>query len=529
MVTCPSHTESCPRRMECELNEVRLLFMISNELNQRRSISDTLYQIIKILSEHGNVVRGMIAILERGSSLIQVEAAYGLSSEARERGKYQLGEGIIGKAIQSGSAIIVPRIAEDPRFLDRTQSRSDAEKKELAFLCVPITVNGQVAGAIAVDLRITEDENFEEDSRILSTIGNMVAKSVQIRQEELEELYKLEQENRRLNEQIASEFKPGNLNGISKSIQEVYKLINQVAPTNTTVLIRGESGVGKELVAQAIHYNSQRANGPFIGVNLGALPEELIESELFGYEPGAFTSATKLKRGRFELAAGGTLFLDEFGDISPAMQIKLLRVLQEREFERLGGTQTIKADVRVVCATHRKLEDLIQKGLFREDLYYRINVFPIFVPPLRNRVEDIPLLANHFIQKFNQKNNTTIHQLSPSALEILVNHTWPGNVRELENCMERACIMVHDGTIYAFGLPSLLRSPHSAPADTPTKNAQSLDHTLSRIEREMIMDALKATFGNVTQAAKQLGITERVMGIRIRKHSLDPLDYKKRR
>ena len=527
MVTCPSHTEACPRRMECELNEVRLLFMISNELNQRRSITDTLYQVIKILSEHGNVVRGMIAILERGSSLIQVEAAYGLNPEARERGKYRLGEGIIGKAIQNNSPIIVPRIAEEPRFLDRTQSRSDEEKKELAFLCVPISVNGTVAGAIAVDLRITSDENFEEDVRILSTVGNIVARSVQARQEELEEIYRLEQENKRLAEQLASDAKPGSMTGSSKAMQEVYRQIHQVAPTNTTILIRGESGVGKELVAQAIHYNSPRANGPFVGVNLGALPEDLIESELFGYEPGAFTSATKLKRGRFELAAGGTLFLDEFGDISHSMQIKLLRVLQEREFERLGGTQTIKADVRVVCATNRNLEKMMREGQFREDLYYRINVFPVHVPPLRERSEDIPLLANHFIQKFNKKNGATIQRLSSSALEVLLSYSWPGNVRELENCIERACILAHNGIIYAFDLPSIFRNNSGAESEHSSP-PQSLDRTLDGVEREMIIDALKATNGNVSQAAKRLGITERVMGIRIRKHSIDPFDYKRR-
>ena len=513
----------CPRKNECDLSEMKLLFSISSELNQRRDLPTTLYNVLEILAMHRGIVRGMIAIMDRSTKTIQVEAAYGMNQEERERGKYQLGEGIIGKAMQTGTTIFVPRIAEDPRFLDRTQSRSEEEKQELSFLCVPILVDDQVAGAIAVDKRFFPNEHYDEDARALSIIGTMVARTVQSQQEELEERRHLQQENERLAAELASQFKPGDMQGNSGAIQEVYRLAGQVAPTTTTVLIRGESGVGKELVAEAIHFNSPRCNGPFIRVNISALPEDLVESELFGYEPGAFTSANKLKRGRFELADGGTIFLDEIGDISASTQVKLLRALQERQFERLGGTQTIKVNVRIVCATNRDLERMCDDGKFRRDLYYRINVFPIFVPPLRERKSDIPTLADHFVREFNQNNGTQVRRLSTSALDLLMAYSWPGNVRELENCIERACILSKNGVIYGFHLPSPMQSP-AAPSEAPQGDLES---TLAKMEKELLLDALKATKGNMTRAARRLGITERMMGIRVAKYEIDPREIKK--
>ena len=512
----------CSRRMECDVSELKLLFLISNELNLHHEPSITLYNVLEILAKQRDIVRGMIAILDRTSSLIQVESAYGMNMEERERGKYRLGEGIVGQVIQSGKSIIVPRIAEEPRFLDRTQSRSDAEKQELAFLCVPIQVDNRVVGAIAVDKKDSPEENYQEDIRVLAIIGTMVARAMQSSQEVLEEKRRLLEENQRLSAQLSMTFKPGTLRGNSSAMNEVYRLAGQVAPTNTTVLIRGESGVGKELVAAAIHYNSPRASGPYIRVNISALPEELVESELFGYEPGAFTSATKLKRGRFELAEGGTIFLDEIGDISASTQVKLLRALQEREFERLGGTTTIKVNLRIVCATNRELERMIDEGKFRRDLYYRISVFPLFVPPLRERKSDIPMLADHFIQQFNHNNHTQIRRLSPSALDLLMAYPWPGNVRELENCVERACILSRNGVVYGFHLPSTLQCPSNSPA-VPQGDLES---SLSKMEIELIMDALRTTHGNIARAARRLGITERMMGIRIKKYDIDPTQLK---
>ena len=295
-----------------------------------------------------------------------------------------------------------------------------------------------------------------------------------------------------------------------------------VAPTNSTVLIRGESGVGKELIADAIHFNSPRKNKAFISVNCAALPESLIESELFGHEKGAFTGANMLRIGRFEAAEGGTIFLDEIGDLPVSTQIKLLRIIQQREFERIGSTRSIRSDVRLICATNRNLEEMIEKNAFREDLYYRINVFPIFVPPLRERINDVPGLIDYFIAKFNKQHNKSIKRISSSAIDMLMVYHWPGNIRELENCIERACILSTDHVIRAHNLPPTLQTAISS----KTKSVGTLNVILERIEKQIVLETLQSTHGNLTRASVTLGITERMMGIRIRKYEIDPERFK---
>jgi Nif-specific regulatory protein len=289
-----------------------------------------------------------------------------------------------------------------------------------------------------------------------------------------------------------------------------------VAKSDTTVLIRGESGSGKELVAHAIHYNSRRASRAFIKVNCAALPETLIESELFGHEKGAFTGAIYQRKGRFELAAGGTIFLDEVGDFSPSTQIKFLRVLQEKEFERVGGTETIKTDVRVIAATNRDVEALIAEGKFRQDLYYRLNVFTIHVPPLRDRKTDIPLLADFFVERYSRLNHKEIQRISTPAIDMLMSYHWPGNVRELENCIERAVLVSNDQVIHGHHLPPSLQTAEA----TGTTHQGSLQGSLDDLERELILDALKSARGNMAKAARNLGLSERLMGLRVRKHGI---------
>jgi len=305
-------------------------------------------------------------------------------------------------------------------------------------------------------------------------------------------------------------------------MQEVYRLIEQVSKSDTTVLITGESGTGKELVAHAIHYNSFRANKPFIKVNCAALPENIIESELFGHEKGAFTGAIKSRKGRFELADGGTLFLDEIGDLTPQIQIKLLRVLQEREFEKVGGTDTIKVNVRIIAATNRNLEELIEKGLFRQDLYYRLNVFPIHLPPLRDRKSDILLLTDYFVEKYSKMYSKNIRRISTPAIDMLMAYHWPGNVRELENCIERAVLVSNDEVIHGHHLPPTLQTGESS--DTIPKGP--LKAKLESIEREFILDALKSTSGNMAKASKLLGLTERQMGVRVKKYKIEPKRFR---
>ena len=311
------------------------------------------------------------------------------------------------------------------------------------------------------------------------------------------------------------------IRGNSKAIHEVFELIAQVSPSDTSVLILGESGVGKELVADAIHDNSPRAKKPLTKINCAAIPESLLESELFGYEKGAFTGANQQKKGRFELADGGTLFLDEIGEISPATQVKLLRFLQEKEFERVGGNDTLSADVRIIAATNRSLEAMIDRGEFRLDLYYRLNVFPIYVPALRERKPDIIPITDYFIDRYNQKLDRHVQRISTPAIDLLVSYHWPGNVRELENCVERAILLSTDGVIHSHHLPPSLQMAQVQPQQSDT-----LKNTLESVEKELICDALRGSRGNMAKAARVLGLTERVMGLRIRKYAIDPKKYR---
>jgi Nif-specific regulatory protein len=300
-------------------------------------------------------------------------------------------------------------------------------------------------------------------------------------------------------------------------MRQVYEQIARVARTNTTVLIRGESGTGKELIAHAIHYSSPRANKPFIKVSCGALPDSLIESELFGYEKGAFTGAHARKKGRFELAEGGTLFLDEIGDINLSTQVKLLRVLQEREFERLGGTEPIKVNVRLIAATNQDLEKAIAAGTFREDLHYRLNVFMIAVPPLRERKPDILLLVDHFLEKYSIEHGHHIKRISTPAIDMLMSYHWPGNVRELENAIERAVLVCDGNVVHAHHLPPTLQTAEAS----GTVSDVSLAEAVAAYEKNLIQDALKTARGNCSKAAKLLHSTERIISYKVRRLGID--------
>jgi Nif-specific regulatory protein len=295
-----------------------------------------------------------------------------------------------------------------------------------------------------------------------------------------------------------------------------------VAPSGTTVLIRGESGTGKELVAHAIHYGSPRADRPLIKVSCGALPEALVESELFGYEPGAFTDARAQKKGRFELADGGTLFLDEVGELTPSTQVKLLRALQEREFERLGGVKPIKVNVRLIAATNKDLEAAVQQGVFREDLYYRLNVFSVYLPPLRERKPDIPLLADHFVEKYAARETKDVRRIATTAIDMLMSYHWPGNVRELENCIERAVLVCEGGVIHGHHLPPTLQTAEVS----GTMPRLGLSAAVAAYEKDMILDALKTARGNRARAARLLDSTERIVGYKVHKYSIDEDRFK---
>ena len=332
-----------------------------------------------------------------------------------------------------------------------------------------------------------------------------------------EDKKRLVDENIHLRQELKERYDFSSIIGTSGPVRQMYEQMAQVANTNTTVLIRGESGTGKEMVAHAIHYNSPRANKPFVKVSCAALPDSLIESELFGYEKGAFTGADQRKKGRFELAEGGTLFLDEIGDISLTTQVKLLRVLQEREFERLGSTDTVKVNVRMIAATNKDMERAIAAGTFREDLYYRLNVFTIFVPPLRERKADLLLLVDHFLEKFSREHRKSIKRISTPAIDMLMSYHWPGNVRELENTLERAVLICDGQVIHGHHLPPSLQTAEAS----GTVTRVSLSDAVAGFEKDLIQDALKTTRGNRAKAARLLDTTERVLNYKVRKYGID--------
>jgi Nif-specific regulatory protein len=496
--------------------ELSMLFEISQILDSSLDLRTVVEPVLEVITRSLGMKFATLTLLNRQTGEISIEAAYGLSASQKSKGRYKLGEGITGKVIQTGKPAIVPRISEEPLFLDRTGARRTHETGDLSFLCVPIKMGREVVGALSADRPASEAPALQENARILSIVASLIAQAVRLRQSAQEERERLLEENLRLQDELKDKFRPSNIIGNSKAMQEVYQLISQVSASDTTVLLRGESGTGKELVAHAIHYASRRAAKPIIKVNCAALPEGVIESELFGHEKGAFTGALASRKGRFELAQGGTLFLDEIGDLSAAMQIKLLRVLQEREFERVGGTITIKADVRLIAATNRDLEKLIERELFRQDLYYRLNVFPVHIPPLRERRTDILLLADYFAERYSLRNHKNVRRISTPAIDMLMAYHWPGNVRELENCIERAVLLSDDAVIHGHHLPPTLQTAEAS----GTVPRGTLRATLERIERELLVEALKSSRGNMAAAAGSLGITERIMGLRVRKYNV---------
>jgi len=499
-----------------------LLFELSRILDRSLDLRELVGPVLKLISDQMAMSRGTLSLLNRDTGDIYIEAAHGLSNSQKARGRYRLGEGITGKVIQSGRAMVVPRISEDPQFLNRTGARKKLRRQDISFICVPIKQGRDVYGALSADRLFSDEDSLEEQVRLMRIICSMIAQAVRLRQALHEESERLKAENLRLRHELEVKFRPSNIIGNSRAMQNVYDLIEQVSKSNTTVLIRGESGTGKELVAHAIHYNSSRAAKPFIKVNCAALPETVLESELFGHERGAFTGAVSTRKGRFEQAAGGTLFLDEVGDFSAATQIKLLRVLQEREFERVGGNTTIKADVRIITATNRDLEVMITQEKFRQDLYYRLNVFPIHLPPLRERKNDILELANHFVEQYSRESDKHIVRISTPSIDMLVAYHWPGNVRELENCIERAVLLSNDDVIHGHHLPPTLQTAEAS----GTVFTGTLDETLDNFERELLIEALKSARGNKAKAARTLGISERIMGLRIGKHGINPDRFK---
>jgi Nif-specific regulatory protein len=481
-----------------------------------------LYKVLDLMSVHLGMNRGSVTLLNPDTSEIHIEVAHGISPAAKTRGRYKLGEGITGRVIESGRPMAVPQLEDEPLFLDRTGVRSRMDKSKVSFICVPVKDGRRVIGALSVDRIFEGSFPLEEDVRILTIISGLVGQKVALLERINREKDQLREENLRLRRELGKKYSFSNIIGSSRKMQEVFYLITQVAKSNANVLLLGESGTGKELVANAIHYNSLRAKEPLIKVNCAALPANLVEAELFGHEKGAFTGANRQKEGKFELANGGTIFLDEIGALALESQGKLLRVLQERELERLGGTRTIKVNVRLMVATNRDLASAVEAGTFREDLFYRLNVYPIYLPPLREREADLLLLADYFLEKYAREYNKDIRRVSTPGIDALMRYHWPGNVRELENCMERAVLLCEDQVIHSYHLPPTLQTAE----DTGTQQSQSLREAVERYENELIIDALKSSRGNMRQAGKALGTTERIFGYKVKKYGINPRQYR---
>jgi Nif-specific regulatory protein len=488
--------------------ELTALLEVSKALGSSFELEKNLSHSMRILSDFLGMRRGTVTLLDPETKELKIVAAYGLSKEEIQRGKYRIGEGIVGRVVKTGFPMIIPNIGEEPMFLNRTLSRMNKDK--ISFLCVPVKFKGEILGVLSADRIFEEKVSLEEDLRVLKIVSSLIAQSIKLNQAYLEE--KREKEN--LSFELKKKYSFPNIIGSSDKMQEVFKSVYKVAKSDITVILRGESGTGKELIAKAIHYESKRAKGPFIAINCAALPEGLLESELFGYEKGAFTGAISSKKGRFELADGGTIFLDEIGEISPAIQVKLLRVLQEHEFERLGGIKTIKVDVRLIAATNKDLEAAVKEGSFRDDLYWRLNVVPIFLPPIWERKEDIPILIEHFLNKFNKDYGKKV-AISKEAFRKLIDYHWPGNVRELENTIERLVVMVDGNLILSEHLPLQVRVE-----DKAISQRESLTEDIEAIEKERISRALKESGYIQAKAARFLGITQRQLGYKAKKYGL---------
>ncbi len=526
--------------------------MADSRTSEKAELS-AIYEVGKILTSAQNLPRGMGTSLRTLQSIlgfdraaihlpdpatreIRMEVASGYSPEERSRARYVWGEGIVGKTMKTGSPIAIPDVRQEPSFLDKTKAHRKTPSDPLSYLAVPIKIGSEILGVLTAErIGRAGTQALEADARTLTVVGCLIGQALKMHAaiERLQEEF--QRQRQEFEKKIRKTYRIENIVGQSKRMQEVFGEVMRVAPSRATVLLRGESGTGKEMIARAIHLAGPRADRPFVTVNCAALPETLLESELFGHKRGAFTGAVEERKGRFEEAGGGTIFLDEIGEIPLPTQVKLLRVLQERKFEKLGENRTRTVDVRIIAATNADLEGKIEKGEFREDLFYRLNVIPIFLPPLRDRCEDIPLLAEHFLERFNREHGKNI-SLAPDAMKALVEHRWAGNVRELENLVERAVVMARAPIVALADLPRAIRVsslqpplepppakargsggpvPDAGAAAAPTRADQ-----LRELEKEELRKALEATGWVIARAARLLGWTPRQVAYKMRKHSL---------
>ncbi len=494
--------------LEMLRTELETLYHASRVLSRSLNLRETLDGMLHALHEGVGLERGMVSLMDAKTGELQVSLVYGISDKITEEVSYLSGEGIVGTIMKTGNSIVVKRITDEPRFL----SRLGIYNPMGAFVGVPIKIGKKVVGVLAAQPAAGAELLLGEYQRFLEMVANLIGQSVRLSQDVAQEKSVLTEERDVLRRTVRGQYGFDNIIGHNPAMRRIFEQVRLVAKWNTTVLIRGETGTGKELIANAIHYNSPRARGSYVKLNCAALPESLLESELFGHEKGSFTGAVAQRKGRFEQAEGGTVFLDEIGEISAPFQAKLLRVLQEGELERVGGTSTIKVDVRVVAATHRDLEAEVEAGRFREDLYYRLNVMPLFLPPLRERMEDIPDIARFLVDKVGTKQGRSL-SLTDTALRVLMHHNWPGNVRELENCLERAAVMTEGDVIDRDAILLTGIETHTSVSRGATQNVNLDDPDLD--EREKVIAALEQSGWVQAKAARLLDMTPRQIAYRI--------------
>ena len=480
------------------------------------ALPEAFSQGMQAFDRHAGIGRAALFLADRDAAELRVTATYGVSVEQFLPSR---AGGVAGRVYQNARPLVIPAVRQDPMALSELADPVEWAELPWCLVALPIRSQNQVVGAVSAYFRSPAHTSFAERIHLVGLIADLVAGSLgraKHRAPSDQPVAALGESRTR-----RTVFEYANMIGSSAAMRQIYEQIGQVARTNATALLRGESGTGKELVAQAIHANSPRSHMPFVKVNCAALPESLFESEVFGHERGAFTGAHSRKKGRFELAEGGTLFLDEVGEITLTTQAKLLRVLQSREFERVGGTDTLRTDVRIITATNKNMEKAVADGTFREDLYYRLNVFSITLPSLRHRRADIPALAEYFLAKYAAEHSCKATRLSSAAIDLLTQYDWPGNVRELENVIERAVVVCDGSVIRETHLPEALRS-----VEAPAARRLTLGEAVANLERRMISEALTSERGNVARAARALGTSERVIRYKAIKYNIDTSSFR---
>ncbi|MGE0591527.1 MAG: sigma 54-interacting transcriptional regulator [Vicinamibacterales bacterium] len=503
-------TDEAVARLDPEARRAVMLLDVNRALGAAPDLRAGVRGVLELLAREYDALRCAVVLRTAdGGTLTEVA---GHAARPGVRTKVRGHSAVVERVLETGRAIMLPSGGGETG-----PDRREDVAPDVTHISVPVALTGGPLGVLSLDLPSVRGAERERLCRALEVVGSMLGQATRVEQMAGAERERLVQENEQLHQQLRERYNFANIVGTSGPIRRVYELMGQVAASNTTVLLRGESGTGKELIARAIHYSSPRARHPFVTVSCGALPESLIESELFGYERGAFTGATGAKKGRFELARGGTLFLDEVGELNLATQVKLLRALQAREFEPLGGTEPVRMDVRVIAATHRNLEQGIAAGSFREDLYYRLNVFSIFVPPLRERKPDLLQLADHFLEKFAREHSKVVKRISTPAIDMLMSYHWPGNVRELSNVIERAVVVCDSQVVHAHHLPPTLQTADAS----GTTNRMALEDAVGAYEKDLLLDALKSTGGVRSKAARLLQTTERIFNYKVRKYGID--------